>query len=236
MLKVFHMSFFISRYFTGMLPFVYLFFALCVAGFVRRFWIGKIAFVALVTWSLFPTFRTLIHCKHEYGFLAKETSQLIQKHVPNKKLYIITNITFPVDSMESLYGFYLNRRFGANMPVFELWKRPVAERESLLSTRKDAVIWIPKCAPDFLNRLALSWRRQIGVETFINRAGCFIQMADRGYSLKPPVVFLFNRKPAPRMPKLPTPKLSLGLKVFPEGTARKPVFEFVSPAPSVPGQ
>lgn len=193
---VFHMSFFISRYFTGMLPFLYMFFTLCVVAFVRRFWVAQIAFVGLVAWGLSSTFIMVYNCKNTHGFLAKATSKIIQKYAPDKKLYVITNVSFPVDSMEALYGFYLNRRMGMHMPVFELWKRPLPQREFLLATRQNAVIWVPKCSRPFLNWVAQSWQRQVGVELVIHHAGCIIQLADRGYSLEPPVVFLPKQTPS----------------------------------------
>ncbi len=174
-----------GRYFSEIIPALYLFCALSIAGVVqRRVWAKALfVFYAAVSFGLFAYNWWIV--THTHYFSARISSQFYRDNAPQKELFVIAMEAFPPNSLEAMYSFYPNTLYGMNARVTELFHLDEAARDAALERRSQALIWMPNCNVLKLSRLAEEWKRGVGVESYLG-SSCFLQLSDKGYKSFPP--------------------------------------------------
>ena len=176
LLKIF---LFFGRYFMGLVPAIYLLCALLLAPLVRKKLLALFLFILFVAFALNGYAVQYVMSQYSLLFSARATAEMYRDLYQGKELYAVALEGFPPASMKPMYEFYLNKVFGLNVNVTELYQLPADEREKLLTQREKAVIWMPNCNTEKLVRLAQEWDRSIGIENKIGTS-CFLQLSEPG--------------------------------------------------------
>lgn len=173
-----------GRYFTEIMPALYLFCTLAVAGLVRRHIWAKALFLlfALVNLGLFSYNWWIVF--HSDYFSARVSARFYRDNAPQKELFVIAMEAFPPNSLEAMYSFYPNTLYGMNARVTELYHLDETARDRALERSSQAFIWMPNCNVVKLSRLAQEWRRSVGVKHHLSTS-CFLDVSGKDGQLSP---------------------------------------------------
>ncbi len=170
----------VGRYFIELIPAVYLLITLLFLPLLRsrQPWmrLGVCLFVGLTVWSGYEHYRML---KYTPRFPARASAQMLTTLYPGKNLFVVAMEAFPPASMEPMYSFYPNHIYHMGIEVRELYQLDETARNTLLAQRENAVLWMPTCPLEKLERLSKEWDRLIAVEHILGSA-CFLQMTEEG--------------------------------------------------------
>ncbi len=170
---------FITRYFIVLLPSVFLILSLCFAPLIRKkpFWGFFLILLLIVNinsfWKQCSTYAEIGDLK----LPARKIAQIFRDRYADKEMFVIAMEAFPPQSMPAMYGFYVNKIYKLNMPVYELFFMEEAKREALLARQKDAVIWMPNCTQDKLSRISLEWKKTVYTYDHVGFV-CFLRLED----------------------------------------------------------
>lgn len=170
---------FIGRYFTVILPSLYLVCALLIAPLLRRSVVISLVFVAFIVMN------TTTFWQHHTALLttpimpARLVSQFYRDYFRGKPMYVIALEAFPPPSMPAMYGFYANKVYHLDIPVTELFALPEDERNEALKHRENAFIWMPNCSPDKLDHVSKAWNRAIGIYGKLGSV-CLLEISEEG--------------------------------------------------------
>jgi hypothetical protein len=79
--------------------------------------------------------------------------------------------------MPAMYGFYVNRVFGLNVPVTELFSLDDESRNRALTRKENAFIWMPNCTKAKLQKVSSKWNRSLGVYGRVSDV-CILKISD----------------------------------------------------------
>lgn len=89
-------------------------------------------------------------------------------------MFVVAMEAFPPVTMPALYGFYVNKIYHLDIPVYELFSLEEKERNTLLDRQAEGVMWMPNCTEEKLQKLSLKWKNrsiyvteQIGLVCFL---------------------------------------------------------------------
>jgi len=170
---------FIPRYFIVLLPLVYFPLSLYFAPLLRRFPLLGIILIVFFAFSMdnFNYQRNMLLLKSEYDIPSRKIAQIFRDRYADKEMFVIAMEAFPPQSMPAMYGFYVNKIYKLNMPVYELFFMEEAKREALLARQEDAVIWMPNCTQDKLSRISLEWKKIVYTYDHVGFV-CFLRLED----------------------------------------------------------
>ncbi len=106
-------------------------------------------------------------------------SQFYRDYFKGKPMFVIALEAFPPPSMPAMYGFYVNKVYGLNVPVTELFSLPEEMRDAALQHRENAFIWMPNCSPAKLETVSKSWNRAIGIYGKLGSV-CLLEVSEKG--------------------------------------------------------
>ena len=167
---------FINRYFVVLLPVVYLMLALFFAPLFRRRVIVGLGIVVFVLCELenFWAQHTDYLTRGDLKMPARMVSQMYRDRFPGKAMFVVAMEAFPPVTMPALYGFYVNQIYHLDIPVYELFSLEEKERNALLNSQEEGVMWMPNCTEEKLQKLSLKWKNrsiyvteQIGLVCFL---------------------------------------------------------------------
>ena len=91
----------------------------------------------------------------------------------DKELYVVALEAFPTESLQPMYSFYPNHYFHINQPVYELLHMPAVERERLVDRQEKAVMWMPNCTPEKMEKWAQLLEHNMSIFGHLHST-CFI--------------------------------------------------------------
>ncbi|MBO5911805.1 MAG: hypothetical protein J6Q05_06510, partial [Elusimicrobiaceae bacterium] len=151
------------RYFMPFVPGLYLLVALVLSPVCKRYFMLFLVFLCFVglSYNMFFHIRPLFW-KNRF-FPARGAMEIYKEAFDDKDLYVVALEAFPPESMVPMYSFYPNQYFNMHKKVYELFSMPADEREQLLSRHQTALLWMPNCTADKLNRVIQQWERPLEV-------------------------------------------------------------------------
>lgn len=180
----FKMYLWFGRYFTELLPALYLFITLSVVRLLKRSAAAQIVYIAFVAAGVAVAVGNWWVISRSHYFAARVSSQFYRDYAPDKELFVIAMEAFPPASSQAMYSFYPNQVYGMNAKVIALYQLDEKAREEALKRRKNALIWMPNCNIVKLNRLSREWDRGVGIEGRLG-SSCFLQLSEKGQSSDP---------------------------------------------------
>lgn len=170
---------FIGRYFTELLPAVYLFCVLLLLPLVRKSLLFRAALIVVVAAEVF------MYAMSHRGMLiptempARLTSQFYRDYFSGREIMVVAMEAFPPASMPAMYGFYPNKVYGLNAKVTELLSLSEEERDRALERRDQAFVFMPNCTEKKLYDLSRRWERFAGV--YMRLGGtCVLGFSEKG--------------------------------------------------------
>ena len=154
---------FIGRYFTAMLPAVFLLFALLIGPLVRlnNFW--RLAFCVLIASESITFAGQIKGFLHPSTMPARMVSMFYRDFFAGKEMMVIPVEAFPPQTMPAMYGFYVNKVFGLNVTVIDLVHLDQATRDAVLERHWGAFVFMPNCEEWKLEEISKAWHRKINV-------------------------------------------------------------------------
>jgi len=169
---------FIGRYFTVILPSLYLICALLIAPLLRRSVIVSAVFAAFLVMNLFAFWSQHRILVKTPVMPSRLVSQFYRDYFNGKPIFVVALEAFPPPVMPAMYGFYVNKVYNLDVPVTELFSLPEEERDAFLARRENAFIWMPNCSPDKLDAVSKSWNRAVGVYGKLGTA-CLLEFSEK---------------------------------------------------------
>ena len=155
--------FFIGRYFTVILPALFLLTALLTSPMIRRnngWRLALLVFLAAEVVSFGMQYKTF---HHPTTLPARLTSQFYRDFFRGREMMVAAVEAFPPQSMPAMYGFYVNKVYGLNTRVTELVHLGAPEREAALERHRGAFVFMPNCEEWKLLEISKRWGRKIDV-------------------------------------------------------------------------
>ncbi len=165
------------RYFMPFLPSLYLWVALVLAPLCKRYKVMLLVFLCFVGMSYYTFIKARKPFVEDVFFPARGAMEIYKDAFSDKDLYVAALEAFPVQSVQAMYAFYPHIYFHNKRKVYELFSMDSAQREELLKNQQQALLWMPKCNTDKLNRLTQRWGREVRVFAKYYDT-CFIMAAE----------------------------------------------------------
>lgn len=168
---------FIPRYFISFLPGIYLALALLITPLLKKSLIAKILLISclvITLWVFEVDHRAL---KYTPKIPTRMISQIYRDTYRGKEMFVIALEGFPPVTMPAMYGFYVNRVFGLNVPVTELFWLDDESRNRALTRKENAFIWMPNCTKAKLQKVSSKWNRSLGVYGHLSDV-CILKIFD----------------------------------------------------------
>ena len=154
---------FYGRYFIAFLPSAYLIVCVILAPVVRKNLLAKILCVLFLISNLVVFGRGHQELRYTPKMPVRMLSQIDRDFYRGKEMFVIAVEGFPPVVMPAMYGFYVNRVYGLNVPVTELFSLDEETRNKVLERKEEAFIWMPNCNTEKLQQVANKWHRSLGV-------------------------------------------------------------------------
>lgn len=185
---------FIGRYFTVILPALFLMLAMLTAPWVRKnnAWLLLVAVLAVAEIGSYYTQRNIL--LQPTAMPARLTTQFYRDFFRGREMLVVALEAFPPKAMPAMYGFYANKVYGQNVRVTELVQLPEAEREAALARQAGAFVFMPNCEEWKLVAVSQKWGRKIDVYgnlgttclIFFQRPGSFVDTTQQDAPQKEP--------------------------------------------------
>ena len=168
---------FFGRYFIAFFPVVYLLIAVLLAPLMRRSLCSKSIFIGLLVVNLVIFGFGHKELKYTPKISSRMVSQIYKNKFRGKEIFVIAVEGFPPVTMPAMYGFYVNRVFGLNVPVTELFWLDDESRNRALTRKENAFIWMPNCTKAKLQKVSSKWNRSLGVYGRVSDV-CILKISD----------------------------------------------------------
>lgn len=168
---------FFGRYFIAFFPVVYLIIALILEPLMRRSLCLKSIFIAFLVVNLVIFGFGHKELKDTPKMSSRMISQIYKNSFRGKEMFVIAVEGFPPVAMPVMYGFYVNRVFGLNVPVTELFSLDEKSRNRALTRKENAFIWMPNCTMEKLEKVSSKWHRSLGVYGRVSDV-CILKISD----------------------------------------------------------
>lgn len=172
---------FIGRYFTVILPSLYLVCALLLAPLFRRSVIVSLVFTAFVILNAVVFWQQQKTLLKTPIMPSRLVSQFYRDFFRGRPMYVIAVEAFPPPAMPAMYGFYVNKVYHLNVPVTELFSLPEEDRNAVLTRGKHAFVWMPNCFPDKLEQVSKAWNRPLSIYGKLGTV-CLLEVEEEGRS------------------------------------------------------
>lgn len=151
------------RYFMPFIPCLYLLVCLFLAPLCRKHQAVLWLFLLFVILS----FRTPLQVKkllyNGVTFPARGSMEIIKEAFADKELFVVAAESFPKESMDSMYGYYLHKQFGTQIPVTEVFQMDKDEFDKVIIRQKDGVFWMPNCEGKKMDQVVEKWNRNVAI-------------------------------------------------------------------------
>lgn len=159
----FKLFLFIGRYFTAMIPAVFLLFALLVAPLVRKNNLWRIVFLVLIMAEVITFGKQIKGFLHPFTMPARMIGMFYRDFFAGRKVMVVPIEAFPPQAMPAMYGFYINKVYGFNVPVIDLVHMSDKERDKVLERHWSAFVYMPNCEEWKLMEISKRWKRKINI-------------------------------------------------------------------------
>lgn len=178
---------FIGRYFTELLPAVYLFCALLLAPLVRKNLLIRAVFVVVVAAEVFMYAMSHRSMLDPRAMPSRLTSEFYRDYFSGREIMVVAMEAFPPEAMPAMYGFYPNKVYGLNAKVTELVSLDEEARDRALEHHHRAFVFMPNCTEKKLYDLSKRWNRFAGV--YMRLGGtCILGFSEKGAPPPPGIV------------------------------------------------
>ncbi len=154
---------FIGRYFTVILPALFLLVALLTAPWIRKnnLWLLGLVICVVAEGSSYYMQRKIL--LQPTAMPARLTSQFYRDFFRGREIMVVALEAFPPKAMPAMYGFYANKVYGQHARVTELAQLPAPEREAALARQERAFVFMPNCEEWKLVTVSQKWGRRINI-------------------------------------------------------------------------
>ena len=76
---------------------------------------------------------------------------------------VVAMEAFPPSAMPAMYGFYVNKVYGLNVRITELFSLSEQERDKYLKKQDKAFVYMPNCSEEKLYSISRLWNRQVEI-------------------------------------------------------------------------
>ena len=80
-----------------------------------------------------------------------------------REVMVVPIEAFPPQAMPAMYGFYINKVYGFNVPVIDLVHMSDKERDKVLERHWSAFVYMPNCEEWKLMEISKRWKRKINI-------------------------------------------------------------------------
>ncbi len=174
-LKIF---FFIGRYFTEILPALYLLLSLLIARFVHMNNLYRLLLLVAFITALHSFSLQLKVLRRPTTFPARLVSELYRDFYRGREVMVIAIESFPPSAMADLYGYYINKIYKLNVPVTELVHLSQQEREKAFARMDKAFICMPKCQEWKLKQISENWHKEVHLRGIVG-SSCLISLEEK---------------------------------------------------------
>ena len=154
---------FIGRYFTPILPALFLWVALITARVVRKNNLFRAVLLVLLVaevWTFTIQRKALLN---PTMLPARLVSQFYYDFFRGREVMVLAVEAFPPRAMPAMYGYYIHKVYGVKADVTELVHLNPQERERVLARNKDAFVFMPNCEEWKLRKVADQWNKHLNI-------------------------------------------------------------------------
>lgn len=178
----------VPRFFTSVLPFMYLAYALFLAPFLKRFPLAWSVFLSYIVWNLvcfgqFWQARTYFPTEG-----AKQFAQFLYQEYTDRELFVVVKDGLPDEALYPMMSWYVNQYYHRDTPTTILNILSDEEFAKTIARRSQAVIWMPMCSSHKLQRIWQEQQRLFAVKYYVGTS-CVLEYRPLSLVKKPKKTF-----------------------------------------------
>lgn len=154
---------FVGRYFTVVLPAGYLLLILLWKPLYDKYLLMKLACVVVLSLELLSFVSLYKVLKEPNVISSRIVSQFYRDYLKNREIMVVAMEAFPPSAMPAMYGFYVNKVYGLNVRITELFSLSEQERDKYLKKQDKAFVYMPNCSEEKLYSISRLWNRQVEI-------------------------------------------------------------------------
>ena len=158
----------VPRFFFVLFPYVYLFVALSLARWLRKSIIPTLILLGICAWNVYTFEGFAMYRYINMPDNAKQYSLYFLQQHGGKDLFVVVLDGLPVPAMQAMFSYYIQKYYGRkDVAVTVLNPFSSQEIEELIHKNPQAIIWLPNCDHEKINRLqkerGLSFARKLDI-------------------------------------------------------------------------